>query len=260
MGINIIFKETVTKEQMIEACTYIIEQLRKLFPPEKQTFLEGKALIAYTSEGTPNKDLIATSMGVEARLYANSEEIKWEVKQEPDFKWTSVADPYEQPKVEEPPAEEVPAEEPSTAVASELPISKVTGVLSEVGFEVTETIEASDGYVLSGKDAEGFSNYMITLDTNKNVQGMMCTISEIGQPLTGNDFLTKAMIYMGVCVKLPYEDEETGSKALRFITSNMDMGLLTLTPEEQKTTIGGWDISLSYIEKSKMYMLYITKK
>ena len=256
MGIMVNFKETVTKEQMIEACNYIIEQLRKLFPSEKQTTLGGEALIAYTSEGTPNKDLIAMSTGVEAKLPINSEKIQWKVAQAPDFKWTSVADPYEQPKAEEPPAEEQPA----TAVASELPLSKVTGVLSEVGFEITETIETTDGYVLSGKDAEGFSNYMITIDTNKNVQGMLCTISEIGQPLTGNDFLTKAMIYMGVCVKLPYEEEETGKKALRFITSNMDMGMLTLTTEEQTTTIGGWNISISYIEKSKMYMLYITKK
>lgn len=231
MSMKVNFKENVTKEQMIEAVSYMIEQLKLLFPKEEQLQLEASALIAYTKDGVMKDELVYSNMGFVAKSAENSDEIYWEAKQAPDYEWTAF--------------------DPNSSDDKTISFLKMKESLEKMGIETTNILKNPNGsYIYTGaglaEDNKLSIEYTATTDSSQSQNATFIMYMAFRQAdITDEDFIHSAEASLKKCAMILYEDEEKGLEAVNFISENIDA---VARGEKKSIVIGKWNLEFSRLE------------
>lgn len=252
MNVDINFKDSVTKKQMLDAVSYTIEKLKTMFPRETNTTIQALAENTYTDEGVLKKEYYNAPLGIAATLpyYSDEEEMEWRIKTQPEGRWKS----FDFDEVEKQYAQEA---EPQTETVSAFNIEQMKETLKGIGIEEYETGVNENGERTSiAANADKTLGYAAVLEDNGDIKSIIF-MSVWNETITAEEFVEISNVYFLASALGPFDNSQEGrAGAGTFILDNFD-SLLQSPGEIEKAVIEGWNFSMGY--KDGIYLLSIAK-
>lgn len=253
MDVNINFKDSVTKRQMLDAVSYAIEKLKTVFPKETDTTIQAMAENTYTDEGALKKEYYNAPLGIAATLpyYSDEEEMEWRIKTQPEGRWKS----FDFDEVEQ--YAKAPEPQTETKATSAFNIEQMKETLKGIGIEEYETGVNEDGERTSiAANADRTLGYAAVLEENGDIKKIMF-MSVWTETITAEKYVEISNMYFLACALSPFDNSQEGrAGAGTFILDNFD-ALLKSPGEIEKAVIEGWNFSMGY--ENGIYLLSIIK-